>query len=87
MHYSRTLQEEIELVNRRDTPINDSARLRVPVACSILRIGREEAGVMTFTADDDRKLRGVWLVGDHELRERLSDPRHFLAHDNVELSL
>ena len=74
-------------INGRDTPIHNSSWPRVSILISELRLSRVEARMMSFSADDDRQLRSVHLLGIPESLERFDDAWEFLLDDCTELSL
>ena len=74
---ARTYQEEVRLVDRGDTPVDDRPRLRVAVAVSILSIRGKEAFIDAFGANKDSQL-GLVRALRIELAERLPDLWQFL---------
>jgi hypothetical protein len=58
----QTLEEEIEFVCRRYSPIHDRARKRVSITSSVFLFGRTKASAMPFAAYHDGELRLVWSI-------------------------
>ena len=60
-HWKQTLQEEVEMVDCRDSAVDDGSWARVAVAVGVRGFGRVESGMVTFAADYDGEL-GVILA-------------------------
>ena len=55
----RTLQEEIEAIDRSNASVNHCARSGVPVLVCMCRLGRIKTSMVTLSAYDNRQLGPV----------------------------
>ena len=74
------------MVDRRDTAVDDCARLRVAVAVRVFRLRWEEPLTDALGADEDRQLWSVRLLRV-EFSEGLPDLWHLVKDDYLELTL
>jgi hypothetical protein len=81
------LQEKVEIVDCRDTAIDDGSWTRVAVAVGMRGFGRVESGIVTFAADYDGELGVILALCCVEFSEGGLDRRKLLGNDDVELAL
>jgi hypothetical protein len=81
------LQVKVKVEHRRHALVDDRARARVPVPVGELRVGRVEARVVPFAADDDAQRRVVPRVLRVDALERFEYLRQLLLDNFVILAL
>lgn len=74
-------------INCSDTPIHNGSWPRVSISISELGVGREEACVVPFSADDDRQFRSIRLFGISKGCECFDNIWKLFINDCIELPL
>ena len=83
----RILSKSTLTIHSSDTPIHNGSWPWVSILICELRVGGEEACMVSLSANDDRQLGPIWLFGVSKALESFAHLWFLFYQNGVELSL